>query len=222
MLIPPSRGVVSLGDMALSIRRNPDGSTHVGIIYKEKSDYFQLHLLFHQNLSVNPPNRRDGYVKVNIEKERLRPVAALCRKLSRSKPAIPFALSGWESVFEVKSGHLILRGNAVGLTCSSFVMAVFLSVGISLIDFGKWPNREDDEPNQNRLVSLLEKVKANPSHINAVRAQIGCVRIKPEEVAVSVQSPTLPADYGWTSEMAKNLLIELDCDYLLNYPFMPS
>ena len=92
--------------------------------------------------------------------------------------------------------------DGLGLTCSTFVLTVFESVYLPLIDFDTWENRADDNERHDRL---LEKMRdgipahgippAEPQHVSAVAADLPCIRVRPEEVAAAGMSDSRRAAF---------------------------
>src|SRR5437660_11978427 len=87
------------------------------------------------------------------------------------------------------------------MTCSTFVLAVFQSVEITLINMDTWEGRVDDIT---RHESLLQKMRsgipgfappAPPAHIALVAQEVNCMRVRPEEVAATGMFNDLPATF---------------------------
>ncbi|WP_156952595.1 hypothetical protein [Microvirgula aerodenitrificans] len=78
-----------------------------------------------------------------------------------------------------------------GLTCATFVLAVFKKLGLQFLDEESWlPREEEDAEWHRRIIDLMEELKIQFSipdgHIEALKKNIGNgVRFKPEEVAGS-------------------------------------
>jgi hypothetical protein len=81
--------------------------------------------------------------------------------------------------------------DGTGMSCSTYVLAVFQSVGITLVNMGTWQERVGDVA---RHQALLQKMRtgipgwappASPEHIAIVEQETNCMRVRPEEVAAT-------------------------------------
>jgi hypothetical protein len=95
-----------------------------------------------------------------------------------------------------------MLGKGLGLTCSTFVLTVFESAKISLVNVDGWPIRPDDDQ---RHEAVLEKMRrgipnhappAPPEHVDRVAAELPCIRVRPEEVVASGIFDDLPVAYA--------------------------
>ena len=175
-------------------------STHTGIVHRDPDGAVRfLHQGFHYCTRNEPVgdsvaefNGLFLFVVPNLEADRARNVAGLCRLIARrltdnNLPGFPYSLRlDDEARFDEHTGLLALA-NGVGLSCSTFVILVFRSARIRFIDFDNWRIRDGDIDAQRRLVGILEgwqaEGRASRDHVDAVRSEIGCVRARPEEVA---------------------------------------
>ena len=151
-------------------------------------------------LRSEPCRKPCHFVVPALEQEEINDVTGMCRLIHgrhnsldpTQRYRIPYAFRYGNTVrFNPRNGELML-GEGLGLTCSTFVLAVFESARLPLVEFSGWPIREGDE---DRHRSLLEKMKAGipaaqippapPEHISRVEAELPCVRVRPEEVAAT-------------------------------------
>ena len=87
-----------------------------------------------------------------------------------------------------------LDESASGLTCATFVLAVFASEGYNLINTTEWPHRPEDEEWHKSIIDTLIYFKAEAEHIANVLSEKGCARFRPEEVSLSCAYTPLPAE----------------------------
>lgn len=78
--------------------------------------------------------------------------------------------------------------------CSTFVLTVFAEAGPSLIDFTTWRTRESDAKWHRHLVAFLKRCAPEP-HWKKVEQDIGCARVRPEEVAGACFEDPVPANF---------------------------
>jgi hypothetical protein len=158
-----------------------------------------LHLAFHHKLMNEPANRYHLHFIPRINPKRFPQVAALCRRVWKKHKigGIPYAFSSPESCFNLVTGEYELSPMRYGLTCASFVLGIFDTTGLKLLDYDSWPvGREGDAEFQLKMIAYLEKWNASPEHINAVRKETGSVRFRPEEVAGASQTVPMPVKFA--------------------------
>ena len=186
---------------------------HVGILYSDDSDKIWLaHLGWHKQLHCDEPSIRYLWVDPNVPTTRLLQVAVLCELVVESNPdGIPYALSAPNACFDRDTGEFLFGPSMHGLTCATFVLALFDAVGLRLVRYEEWPgNREGDKKWQEWIVSELEKQGAvAPDHVLAVKSEVGGARFRPEEVAGAATVSSLPAGFKETVERAVELLSRL-------------
>jgi hypothetical protein len=91
------------------------------------------------------------------------------------------------------------------------VLAVFEVSGLKLIQEETWPFRDDDREWQERILSALRSQSdASPEHIQAVEAEVGGIRIRPEEVAGAATQNSTPVDFPTADAMAQLVLDTLN------------
>jgi len=107
------------------------------------------------------------------------------------------------------NGQLIgLDTPGSGLTCATFIIAFFASLGIEICDLSSWTTRPDDREWQKRIMRYVAKSEgATCQHIWGMRRYVGSVRFRPDEVAVSATSKILPLGFDAAKALAAELQI---------------
>lgn len=172
---------------------------HSGIFYRLGGPVHFLHLRWHNLLTRDIPGQEDAWVlPVYIEPERAKVIAGRCQQVWESYErtnSMPYSLQNGAR-FEATDGSLSLCNGTHGLNCANFVLRLFSSCGIELIDEATWQSRPGDAVLHKHLVGKMEADLAydtmigiprptTPSrqHIDCVRAEIGCLAFWPEEIA---------------------------------------
>jgi hypothetical protein len=129
------RPLSEIRHVAVAIALVEPGQQHIGILHSgDTLDEVRLaHLAWHHALKDG--RAKDAYLWIDppIPTRRARQVAARCRQILRSnKRGIPYAFSPPNDRFDLETGDFLLGPSRVGLTCASFVLAVFDSAGIRL------------------------------------------------------------------------------------------
>lgn len=202
-----SRPVTEIEHAAIAVRIFSEGGRHIGVLYRDGSnaDVILLHLAWHHDLRNESPHRAFLWLSPSLPQRRLRQVAAMCRKIWRSngRATIPYAFSWPSDSFDDETGEYLLGPTRRGLTCASFVLAVFEAAGLRLVNYESWPvNRTDDHEWQEWVITTLETSNppATAEHIAAVKSQLGAARFRPEEVAGAALVTPLPVEFEIAAE----------------------
>jgi hypothetical protein len=202
--------------VAVAIRRVGSG-LHTGIMHRKNGGTFSLlHLRWHLDVAEEPPSTNYGWATPKLHSSRQRSVAALCRHIAKIYPAqgLPYALAyDKELKFNKADGKLLTGKGGRGFTCATFVLAVFESCGVSLLELTTWPPRPSDRTWQEFVIEELRKTPtADASHVEGVTQEIGCLRYQPDEVAGGCLLDAYPCKFEDVLGAASQLMTSLD-DY---------
>jgi len=176
--------------IAVAIGAVDKNQYHIGILHRQEGKPPELlHLAWHYKLENESALPADFsiWVKLNIPSSRQCSIAALCRRIwkKQNQSGIPYAFSSPEKSINLPTGRYLLGPSRFGLTCASFVLAVFDSAAFPLAEYATWPSdRLEDRQWQEKIIESLKK-GASQEHIQHVQDEIGTVRYRPEEVAAS-------------------------------------
>lgn len=188
--------------------RTEHGNLHAGVMYRNGDEAAVLHLGWQDYLSQDWTWTR-LWAAPDVEPERLVSVAGLCRRIWRTyeqNRTFPYAIRFAGTSFST-DGQLVLGEGARGLTCATFILAVFKAMGIELVDEMDWPIREEaDQVFLNTISSF-----ATAEHLALLQAEIdeGCNRIHPDEVLGACAGPP-PAKFASAREVADHIVERLD------------
>jgi hypothetical protein len=184
-------------EACIFIGKSSEDQMHCGIVYEdfENSNFNTLHLAWHNDLR-NEHEYLDWLSKYScvhpkIHELRLGLIPAMCTRIVERQKShkIPYGLLYEGGLFSMDEGIINLGDKASGLTCATFVMAVFKSIQVDLIDIENWGSRLSDKKWHQKVILSLENTKEkyniSDKHIDNVRNEVGCARFRPEEVAIS-------------------------------------
>jgi hypothetical protein len=209
------RSFTEVRHVAVAIAVYREGQQHTGILHKsENLDEVKLgHLEWHNRLKESDPNDSYLWVDPPIPTRRARQVAARCREILRENArGIPYAFSPPNDCFDAKTGRFLLGPSRVGLTCATFVLAVFEAAGIRLAEYDTWPQeRPHDAEWQKFVIELLEHEQSGASaeHVGLVKKETGAVRYRPEDVAGCAASDQLPCLFRIAEPLSQEILNQL-------------
>lgn len=180
--------------------------THIGLRYRanDEGELHHLHLAFHNDL-MDDDSPQPGTFRVvsSVPLEDLTDVALIARLVAKRhvEGGLPYAFEAGASFDE--NGSLTL-GKSLGLTCATFVLAIFDAAHVRLLDAATWKTRsakraEEDKKAQESLVNYLRR--KDPAHSERVEAEIGCTRFRGEEVAAASGLAHRPVNFS-TAEIA--------------------
>jgi hypothetical protein len=185
------RPVKAASHVAVAISEVAPGRRHTGIFYRvdDTGPIEFLHLAWHCDLRLESDfSSKYCWVAPNIPKARLRQVAALCDDIVAANlpDRIPYASGPPIGAFDAHTKRFLLGPTRTGLTCASFVLAVFERAKLRLVTYSGWPSPDsiDIEFQQFVLDNLRGHPGVSTEHIDVVEREVGTsVRYRPEQVA---------------------------------------
>ena len=206
-----------IGQVGIAIREVTPQQRHVGLLYRDSTSkrVVLLHLGWHFDLRREAPLESDLWVDPRILPRRLTQVAAYCRLVWRAngKNSIPFGFAPPNDCLDAESGRYLRGPVGFGLTCASFVLAVFHGAGLVLAQYDTWPpDRPGDAEWRRSIVDALRTCRppAKPEHIDAVERDVGMTsRFRPEEVAAAATVTPTPVPFEIADGGGQKLLARL-------------
>lgn len=173
---------------------------HCGLAFKMSPDEIRiLHLMTHNALRCDDDWRHfQCIIQTNVNPMRLRSFTHLCNMIcnrmvgGNSRVTYGLRFDDYESEYD-EEGILHLGEHKIGLTCATYVLTLFHSIGIDLIKLEDWPDREDDWEWQDDIVGTMKQYKTHPvvdmdkEHLAKLKEEAASHphRYRPEEVAAS-------------------------------------
>jgi hypothetical protein len=194
-LFPPTvRPYRDIESFSVVIGPSRPGFQHLGVILRDPEDdnlrFF--HLAWHHTLREEPiDNRNDllwGEIPLPVERKEDLAVKAWLVRNSYLDNRIPYGFCAPNGFFDATTGRMILGPNQTGLTCATFVLALFHMAGVQLIDYASWEARPADVEFQRYVVQQLAG-HADIEYINKVQGEVDGFRYRPEEVMASSITP---------------------------------
>jgi hypothetical protein len=185
--------------------------THIGMLYRATAGepVQVLHLAWNRDLrSEAPTSRCVCWIQPAIDPDRAMAIAALCRRIwkQNGRDQITYSFSRPSSFFDF-TGRQIKGPSKVGLTCASFVLAVFDAARLPLVmeSDGPLPNATDIDVQRKYLEILKLTPGVSEEDIQGYEAEIGNIRFRPLEVAGAATADTFPAGYRFSCQMARDI-----------------
>jgi hypothetical protein len=199
-----------VSDFGVAIREIDCAQNHCVILYKldGRGPRF-CHFANHHDL--RDEIARDPYLwaDAGLDPINRRFVAAWVGNLYINKDNIPYGLDSGGCCFDLGTGEFIPPPIGKGLTCSTFITSVLRSLGFDVLKEDEWPERPEDVAFGQKIVDMLRGTHANEDHIQAVRADIGARRFRPEEVVGAVTLSTWPVAFAEARAVAEAVIMDL-------------
>lgn len=195
---------------AVVLCRTERGNFHLGLLHRGwEGRAAVLHLGWLDYLSTTWPWVR-LWVCPEAEPEKLMSAAGHCRRIwSRFQVdrKLPYALGDFASSFDA-GGSLVLEPGSEGLTCATFVMAVFRAAGVELVIEDGWPKRVVDD---RRWLADIAGF-ARPEHLAVLREQVerGVARVHPQELLAACTLTPLPVGFDAAARRTPEVVAKLD------------
>jgi hypothetical protein len=126
------------------------------------------------------------WISLDLDQDQAEQVAAQCREVGRAGVGrfFPYANSSPRGFFLNERLEFIYGAGSLGLTCASFVLAVFNFVGIDLVNYDSWPIRPGDEQWLEKIIRQMPQAHAKMMRDDETKVP----RYKPAEVAAAMGS----------------------------------
>ncbi len=183
------------------------GNLHNKILLNYDGKMLELHLAFHHSFVATEIINTDSYIwqTPKIHPFRLKNIAAKCLSIvdiqNNNVNLLPYAF-GYTAKRKFNNEGLYKNyedGDEYGMSCATFVLTVFNSFGIDLLDWKNWFDREDDEETFKRLLAILNfrrrSGQVSQIHYDNVANEKNVPKIRPEEVFSSSFCLKLPMSF---------------------------
>ncbi|WP_283966822.1 hypothetical protein [Tritonibacter sp. AK171] len=169
--------------LGLAIKNIAGDQNHCGVLYRlDSGEIRMLHLAFHYDLRDEKLKPDYLCAPAGLEFENQLVVAAYASAIANSKPSIPYGFDANGMIFDDESGELLEAPAGKGLTCATFVLALFRTLGFEPLDEETWPTRDEDKQWQDQIMQAMMDAGASQNHIDAVINNGQSRRFRPEEV----------------------------------------
>lgn len=181
--------------VAVCVQRVDAAQWHAALAWwsEENARFEQIELAFHHDVRsrvcefkkgvwvrVTPGDAGDALsLKLVIAYGRL-----VARRHAGPNARVPYGVAYAGGVFDAGSGDYLRAEPAEsGLTCATFILAIFESVSWPLVERASWPvDRAEDVAWRDHVITLLEQ-RGHTDQAERVRNDPACVRFRPTEVA---------------------------------------
>lgn len=204
-------------DSVVTVMTSPVGA-HIGLLYRatDEGTRRHLHLAWHFSLKDEQTPLPDAiWVEPRLDELALANVSASARLIAKRRQdgRVPYAFRAADAAFD-NAGDLRLN-RSHGLTCATFILLVFAHAGIELLETTTWDQdrpaarRREDDTAQGLLVEYLRATPDAQAHAELVASEIGCTRIRAEEVAAASGMTGHPITFARAEPQGRRVLGEI-------------
>lgn len=178
-----------------------NGNHHTAMIFRSTASSLRvLHIYLNGTIACEPfPHKRLPFAWVipNISDVWLEQVAALCESIGAKSRRVPYGLKFSQQSKFMPNGDFSPGAGTFGLTCATFVLAVFHVLGFDLVDDSSWQYRPEDANFQTDILGhLAGDPSIPPAEVRQNIADVPCVRFRPEEVVAACRRSSHPMSFG--------------------------
>ncbi len=207
----------SVGLLAVTLQRTSECTTHAGVAYRSTDGTIRfLHFANHESLRDETNLGSCAFAIPLMKEEDLEYLAGFCARVYRAnqKGKLPYSFQFDMNLgFNPESGLIVINYNS-GLTCSTFVVALFRSAGNPLVIPITWPRRADAAGIAARryLLNYWRQTGKQKyiTRADVIEPTIQTMRISPEEVAGACLQKKLPTGYFRAWENGRVILKRID------------
>lgn len=182
----PFENVDGLGTAIRLFESSPQA--HVGLVYKGANSEPRI-LHFAEHLDVRddaPPSGNYRWAQIALNKPNRKVVAALCTALAKrvgdESFEVPYGFKYTGDYF-TPTAEYVGVGIGNGLTCATFILAIFRTFDIELLKVDEWEARELSQEDFDFQRKQLDYLKSKyPKVAAAAGIHFGAPRYRPEEV----------------------------------------
>ncbi|MGR1188013.1 hypothetical protein [Vibrio parahaemolyticus] len=198
--VPETKAFAEVDAIGVALAQYSGEQNHIAILFQGDEKVMLLHVGDHKRSLLEEPS--DKYVWLDLGAEfhpiRKQVILAHIQHIAEENKNsdIRYGLDHAVYCLDPETGRLNDKyDSSIGFTCATFVVEVFLSCGIQLIDWDSWPEANEVHTRFQQIVfnHLLGIHSSNPEkvtieYLKAQQSNIGKSRFLPQEIAASTQS----------------------------------
>lgn len=189
----------------------PAGPWHCGVLYEDRwGEPWYLDLASHRELQRQSATRPSAWVTPEIDPILQEQLCERCDLIwardqeKAPEQRLPYGFRYEGALFDEQGEPVFDPVLEHGLTCATFVLAVFASVGLQLMDLPSWPAATEVDRRWRALV--LQLLPFSEQERERLRSELECRRFHPPEVvAACAHLPLCPYE---RARVAANALEE--------------
>jgi hypothetical protein len=207
---PNKKAFDTVEDLGIVIRTlGPHRQVHVGVLYKIGSaSAVNLNLRDHLDLRDEAPTDAYCWMQIRLDEINRRLLASLCKLIASKSKTVPYGFT-YNGQYFTKAGEYVHHDAGHGLTCATFVMALFATYSIPVLQTSQWPASDfQDQTWQARRVAEIERGRGG-FLASAIGRFVGHPRYAPEQVAAGAVDSGRPRAFDHAQKLGSRILRDL-------------
>jgi hypothetical protein len=192
---------------AIAIAINPD-KTHTGVVFEDQAGNVRLcDFMSERRLAVRQTPPEYFWTQVSLRPAEVEQISAFVEMVidhARARP-LPYSFMYTRDAFDVTGG---IRDGA-GLTCVTFIVAIFERLKLPLVDVVTWKARPDEDE-AFRATYLKEVAQREPEVAGRLMLEQAPFRIKPTEICGAAGGGNYPVRFARAIKLSKTLTDLID------------
>jgi hypothetical protein len=202
--VPGGRSPNEAKELAAAFKVIGPDRSHVGLLYQLPNEKVRFcHLADHHALENEEPNETYSWLQSALGDEARKSLAMTVDGIVRENGAdqIPYSPHYEGKYFDEETLSYIPGTPSKGLTCATFIMAIFQYLGLPLLRDEEWKHRSGDNEWVEWIAGYLEHKSQNDTDqallksAQAIRSKPLVARFRPEEVAAGVSCTDAPLGF---------------------------
>lgn len=147
-----------------------------------------------ETLKAEPPKDSYKWPIPGFDDSIKKSAAAMCALIESCRPNIPYAFDrlGW--AFDA-SGNITAGPPGKGMTCSTFVLAIFDAISFPLIHEEQWPLGTEQADKWAIMATIFQGDRGQSEHARLAMTDENAPRIRPAEVVAATAEKSFPVSY---------------------------
>jgi hypothetical protein len=194
------------GAIGIAVNSNPAQPQHSGLLFEHRSGAVMLcDFMNHENLAVRQVPPDYFWTPVRLTEHQVAQVAAFIQLVVQAHASgrrLSYSFMYSADAFDVTGS---LRQGVPGLTCATFIVAIFERLKLSLIDASTW--RERKEEDQAARMAFIAGIVQTADEATVIRlmAEKPDFRIKPYEVCGAATHYKYPVGFIVAKRLASEV-----------------
>jgi hypothetical protein len=198
-------------DVGIVIRTlGPARQVHIGMLYKiGATSALNLNLRDHLDLRNEAPTDSYCWMQIQLDDINRRVLASLCALIAKRGQAVPYGFT-YNGQYFTEAGEYVHRDLGHGLTCATFVMALFETYSIPVLLTSEWTVADLED--QGWQAQRVQQIAVNRGDFiaSAIRNYVGHPRYKPEHVAGGAVDQNRPLGLAKATKVGRRILRDLE------------
>jgi hypothetical protein len=207
---PPKHRFAAVADVGIAIRLIGETQSHIGMLYRIPPDEpLNLNLRDHFDLRNEPPTDNYCWAQIDLDEINRRLLASLCFLIGKKCSEIPYGFT-YNGLYFAPTGEYLSHDLGHGLTCATFVMAIFETQSLRILKTDEWlPADFDDQLWQTTMASGIGQRRGEILG-STIAKFVGQPRYKPEHVAAGAIDEKRPLGRDAAIKVGQRIMKELE------------